>query len=75
MMFTPLNATRANILMALERQGTTVPRPKAMTSENKKNMKKFCQFHRDHGHDTEDCFQLRKYIESLIKQGQLRWYL
>ncbi|WP_271039623.1 reverse transcriptase domain-containing protein [Agrobacterium sp. ST15.13.040] len=73
--FTPLSTTRTNILMALERQGTQIRRPKAMAADNKKNAKKFCQFHRDHGHDTEDCFQLKKYIESLIKQGQLRKYL
>ncbi|WP_248786428.1 hypothetical protein, partial [Escherichia coli] len=69
-----LNTTRTNIFMTLERQVTQVQRPRAMTAENRKNMKKFCQFHRDHGHDTEDCFQLKKYIESLIKQGQLRQY-
>ncbi len=53
--------------MAMERQEAHIQRPKAMASDNKMNMKKFCQFYRDHGHDTEDCFQLRKYIKSLIK--------
>ncbi len=75
MSFTPLTSTRMNKLMAKERQGTTIQRPKAMTSKNKRNMNKFCQFHWDHRHDTEDCFMLRKYIKSLIKQGHLQCYL
>ncbi|KAL2534459.1 Uncharacterized protein Adt_07810 [Abeliophyllum distichum] len=32
---------------------------------------KYCKFHRDHGHDTDDCQQLKEEIERLIKRGQL----
>ena len=32
---------------------------------------KYCEFHRDHGHRTDDCIQLRKEIEYLIRRGHL----
>ena len=34
-----------------------------------------CEFHRDHGHRTDDCIQLRKEIEYLIRRGYLRLYI
>ncbi|GFZ00941.1 hypothetical protein Acr_14g0005760 [Actinidia rufa] len=38
-------------------------------------MNKYCEFHRDHGHNTEDCFQLKEQIADLIKRGYLRKYV
>ena len=32
---------------------------------------KYYRFHRDHGHDTVDCYNLKQQIEALIKQGKL----
>ena len=33
--------------------------------------KKYCQFHRDHGHYTEDCQDLKEQTEELIQKGKL----
>ena len=41
----------------------------------KRDTTKYCKFHKDHGHRIDDCIQLRKEIEYLIKQGHLRHYI
>jgi hypothetical protein len=40
-------------------------------SPEKHNNQKFCEYHNDHGHQTEDCMVLRKEIELLIQNGKL----
>ena len=42
---------------------------------NKRNKSKYCRFHRDHGHDTDECFDLIQQIENLIRQGKLRHFV
>ena len=41
----------------------------------KRDNTRYCDFHRDHGHRTDDCIQLRKEIEYLIRRGYLRRYI
>ena len=41
----------------------------------KRDNTKYCEFHRDHGHRTNDCIQLRKEIEYLIRREHLRRYV
>ena len=38
-------------------------------------MTKYCDFHRDHGHRTDGCIQLKKEIEFLIRRGHLYPYV
>ena len=42
---------------------------------NKCNRNKYCRFHKDHGYDTDECFDLKQQIENLIRQGNLRNFL
>ena len=42
---------------------------------NKRNRNKYCRFHKDHEHDTDECFDLKQQIENLISQGKIRSFL
>ena len=45
------------------------------TPFGRKNKNKYCRYHRDYGHDTEDCFELKEEIKALICRGQLRHFV
>ena len=45
------------------------------TDPTKRDNTRYCEFHRDHGHRTDDCIQLGKEIEYLIRRGYLRRYI
>ena len=36
---------------------------------------KYCEFHRDYGHRTDDCIQLKREIEYLIRRGYLQRFI
>ena len=36
---------------------------------------KYCEFHKDHGHQIDDCIQLKREIEYLIRRGLLNRYM
>ncbi|XP_022871854.1 uncharacterized protein LOC111390955 [Olea europaea var. sylvestris] len=40
-----------------------------------RDMNKYCEFHRDHGHTTENCKALQWEIEALMKRGLLSSYV
>ncbi|GJV07739.1 hypothetical protein Tco_1345395 [Tanacetum coccineum] len=40
-------------------------------SRRSRDMSKYCYFYEDHGHDTNDCRQLKSQIEEAVKSGQL----
>ncbi|KAK4385916.1 hypothetical protein Sango_2715600 [Sesamum angolense] len=44
---------------------------------NPKRLKsdKYCRFHKDRGHNTEDCYHLKNEIEKLIQRGYLKEYV
>ncbi|KAI3446714.1 hypothetical protein Pfo_003379 [Paulownia fortunei] len=46
------------------------PRPLKESSRRAKS-DKYCRFHRDRGHTTEECFHLKQEIERLIRKGYL----
>ncbi|GAV85004.1 hypothetical protein CFOL_v3_28444, partial [Cephalotus follicularis] len=45
---------------------------KLRSPAERRDVEKYYRYHRDHGHDTEECRQLKNQIEDLIRMGHLR---
>ncbi|XP_022883407.1 uncharacterized protein LOC111400214 [Olea europaea var. sylvestris] len=50
------------------------PGPMA-TPPDKRNQGRYCHFHKDHGHDTKKCLQLKEEIECLLRRWLLGKYV
>ncbi|XP_050258884.1 uncharacterized protein LOC126703865 [Quercus robur] len=73
--FTPLTAPIDQVLMQIkDERALTFPR-KLKGDPNKRPRDKYCRFHRDHGHDTANCYDLKQQIEALIRQGKLQRFV
>ena len=46
-----------------------------ITSSRKRDSKKYCRFHKDHDHYTDECRDLKEQIEELIQQGKLQKFI
>nr|GEU80010.1 reverse transcriptase domain-containing protein [Tanacetum cinerariifolium] len=61
--------TPKEILTAKE--GKFQPPSPMVTPVEKRSSNKFCDFHNDKGHSTDECMQLKKQIEELMRGGKL----
>ena len=73
--YTPLNAPLEQVLMQIKDDPSLKWPEKMKGDPNKRNRNKYCRFHKDHGYDTDECFDLKQQIENLIRQGKLRNFL
>ena len=60
MSFTPLTAPIDQVLMQIKDEGALTFPGKLKGDPNKRPRDKYCRFHRDHGHDTTDCYDLKQ---------------
>nr|GFB75772.1 reverse transcriptase domain-containing protein [Tanacetum cinerariifolium] len=67
--FTPLTRTPKEILAA--EANKFHPPPPMVTPVEKRNGNKFCDFHNDKGHSTDECMQLKKQTEELVRAEKL----
>ncbi|GKB97896.1 hypothetical protein Tco_0984033 [Tanacetum coccineum] len=67
--FTPLTRTPKENLAA--EAGKFKPPPPMVTPVEKRSNNKFCDFHNDKGHSTDECMRLKKQIEELVRAGKL----
>ena len=58
-------------MAAVEAQNLLKRPNKLKSLPEKRDQEKYCRFHRDHGHNTEDYFRLKIAIKKLIKRGHL----
>ncbi|XP_057488761.1 uncharacterized protein LOC130774714 [Actinidia eriantha] len=70
-----LNAPVAQVLSEIKHEEFIKWPGKIKADPQKRNRNKYCEFHRDHGHNTEDCFHLKEQIADLIKRDYLRKYV
>jgi len=69
-----IDTTRAQILqeaMATE----LIPPPRKARTPYLVDKSKHCQYHKNHGHHTEECVALKDQIEELVEAGQLRRFV
>ena len=73
--YTPLVAAIDQVFAQVSGRGLLRnPRP-LQTDRSKRDATKYCHFHKDIGHDTKDCIQLRDQIERLVRDGHLREFV
>ena len=70
--FTPLTALIDQVLIQIKDEGALTFPDKLKGDPNKRSKDKYYRFHRDHGHDTTNCYDLRQQIEAFIRQGKLQ---
>ncbi|XP_075633449.1 uncharacterized protein LOC142605909 [Castanea sativa] len=73
--FTPLTAPIDQVLMQIKDEGSLTFLGKLKGDPNRRSRDKYCRFHRDHGHDTADCYDLKQEIEAFIKQEKLQRFI
>ena len=73
--FTLLAALIDQVLMQIKDEGALTFPCKLKGDPNKRSRDKYCRFHRDHGHDTTDYYDLKQQIEALIRQKKLQRFV
>ncbi|GKA20276.1 reverse transcriptase domain-containing protein [Tanacetum coccineum] len=61
-------------IFALEKGKFKAP-PPMVTPVEKRDPNKYCEFHSDTGHNADECMQLRKQIDEMIKAGKLSQFI
>ncbi|RWW70089.1 hypothetical protein BHE74_00022248 [Ensete ventricosum] len=72
---TPLNSTRIEIFLQLWEKGLLKAPNPMRTRSKERDHERYCCFHCDYGHDTEECYDLKNQIEDLIRLDHLDWYV
>ena len=69
--FTPLTTPIDQVLMQIKDERALIFPDKLKGDPNKSSRDKYCRFHRDHSHETADCYDSKQQIKALIRQGRL----
>ncbi|XP_027155690.1 uncharacterized protein LOC113780842 [Coffea eugenioides] len=72
---TPLNSIRTHVLAVMRQNHLGRTPPEIPGRRDKRNSNLYCAYHRDVGHETEDCNDLKREIENLIRQGYLKQFV
>ncbi|XP_071939899.1 uncharacterized protein [Coffea arabica] len=72
---TPLNSSWTHVLAVMRQNHLGRNPPEIPGRRDKRNSNLYCAYHRDVGHETEDCNDLTREIENLIRQGYLKQFV
>nr|XP_027123348.1 uncharacterized protein LOC113740056 [Coffea arabica] len=72
---TPLNSSRSHVLAVMRQNHLGRTPPEIPGRRDRRNSNLYCACHRDVGHETEDCNDLKREIENLIRQGHLKQFV
>ncbi|XP_059663886.1 uncharacterized protein LOC132309611 [Cornus florida] len=73
--YTPLNMPIDQVFLQIQDEPYLKWPPKLKSDPARRPRDKYCRFHKDHGHATEDCFDLKDQIETLIRMGHMRKFI
>nr|XP_027075683.1 uncharacterized protein LOC113699515 [Coffea arabica] len=69
--WTALTAPRTRVLAVMKQEELSRPPRPLIGDKSRRDQGLYCAYHRDVGHDTEDCRHLKKDIKKLIRLGHL----
>ena len=72
--YTPLTTGRAQILNAIANEHY-LRKPNPITHGPNVDKTRYCSFHKDYGHTTEDCHKLMDEIEFHVRRSMLKEYV
>ncbi|XP_061372944.1 uncharacterized protein LOC133315354 [Gastrolobium bilobum] len=74
--YTPLNMSRSRIWKEVaQTEMRNVERPRPLKAKSGIDRNKYCAFHDQNGHITDDCWDLRDAIEEHVRDGKLKQYI
>ncbi|XP_059428602.1 uncharacterized protein LOC132162383 [Corylus avellana] len=73
--WTPLNTTVYRVFMEVKKDPSFRWPGRMKSPPQHRSTQKFCEYHNDHGHQTEDCISLRFEIEKFLRNGKLLNFL
>ena len=73
--FTPLTASVSQVLREVRNEQFLRWPTQMKSNPTTRDNTRYCEFHRDYGHRTDDCIQLKREIEYLIRRGYLRRFI
>ncbi|MED6195208.1 hypothetical protein PIB30_035818 [Stylosanthes scabra] len=71
--YNPLNVSLATFIHEVS-QVKRIPAPRAIKNSHRDDRNAYCKYHKQNGHDTEDCRDLLEFVERGLKKGKFREY-
>lgn len=69
------NRNRREIYLDIQEKDMLLIPPPVRTPEERRNRKLWCEYHKECGHTTKDCRELKKALDKLADQGKINRYL